>query len=144
MEAVQVPDSKSPTPPPASDQRLDLILRSDYVHAEDRSTSEPIPRIPPFRMGAALDYSKGPFDARLEGQYAAAQHRHADYELPTDGYFLVNASVSYDLQLGGVATTVYLKGSNLTNEEARQSTSFLKDIAPMAGRGVVAGIRAEF
>ena len=144
VEAAPATDAKSPAAAPASDQRLDLILRADYVHAEDRATGEPIPRIPPFRMGAALDYSKGPFDARLEGQYAASQHRHADYELPTDGYFLVNASVSYDLKFGGVATTIYLKGTNLTNEEARQSTSFLKDIAPMAGRGVVAGIRAEF
>ena len=129
---------------PVSDSQLDLTFRADYVHAEDRRTGEPIPRIPPFRMGAVLDYSKGPFDARLEGQYASSQHRHADDELPTDGYFLVNASVSYDLKLGDVATTVYLKGTNLTNEEARQSTSFLKDISPMAGRGVVAGIRTEF
>ena len=127
-----------------SDPQLDLTLRADYVHAEDRNSGEPIPRIPPFRMGAALDYSQGPFNARLDGQYAASQHRHADYELPTDGYFLVNASVSYDLKFGDVATTVYLKGTNLTNEEARQSTSFLKDVSPMAGRGVVAGIRTEF
>jgi iron complex outermembrane recepter protein len=128
----------------ANDPQLDLILRADYVHAENRSTGEPIPRIPPFRLGATLDYAKGPLDARLEGQFAAAQHRHADGELPTDGYFLVNASVSYDLKFGSVATTFYLKGSNLTNEEARQSTSFLKDIAPVAGRGIVAGIRTEF
>jgi iron complex outermembrane recepter protein len=128
----------------ATDPQLDLILRADYVHAENRNTGEPIPRIPPFRLGVTLDYAKGPFDARLEGQFAAAQHRHADGELPTDGYFLVNASVSYDLKLGSVATTFYLKGSNLTNEEARKSTSFLKDVAPMAGRGIVAGIRTEF
>lgn len=137
-------DSKSPAVIPASDQRLDLIVAADYVHVEDRSTGEPVPRIPPFRTRAALEYGKGPIKARLEGLYAASQDRHADYELPTDSYFLVNASISYDLQLGGVATTIYLKGSNLTNEEARQSTSFLKDIAPMPGRGVVLGLRAEF
>ena len=64
--------------------------------------------------------------------------------MPTAGYFLLNASVSYDLEIGGVNTTFYVKGTNLTDAQARQSTSFLKDIAPMAGRGVVAGIRAEF
>ena len=97
-----------------------------------------------MRTRVALDYSIGKFDARLEGLIAAAQHRHADYELPTDGYFLLNASIGYDLDIGDLATTVYLKGVNLTNEEARQSTSFLKDIAPMPGRGVVLGLRAEF
>lgn len=144
VKAAPVTDSKSPAVSPPSDQRLDLILGADYVHAEDRNTREPVPRIPPFRTRAALEYAKGPFGARLEGLYAASQDRHADYELPTDSYFLVNASISYDLQLGGVATTIYLRGSNLTNEEARQSTSFLKDIAPMPGRGVVLGLRAEF
>jgi iron complex outermembrane receptor protein len=141
LEAAQA-ESKSPLP--ASDARLDLILRADYVHAEDRDTHEPIPRIPPFRLSAALDYGQGAFDARLEGQYAARQDRHANGELATASYFLVNASTSYQLHLGGLATTVYLKGTNLTNQEARQSTSFLKDIAPMAGRGVVVGLRAEF
>lgn len=131
-------------PPTVSSQRLDLILRADYVNAEDRDTGEPIPRIPPFRTSLALDYGNGPFSARLEGQYAASQHRHADYETATEDYFLVNAGVSYDVKLGGVQSTLYVKGTNLTDEEARQSTSFLKDVAPVAGRGIIAGITAEF
>jgi len=142
VEASSLKDSKEKIP--ARDERLDLILRADYVRAEDRDRGEALPRIPPFRMSAALDYERGPFGARLEGQYAAEQDRHADGELPTDAYFLVNASVSYELKLGAVDTTIYLKGVNLTDEEARQSTSFLKDVAPLAGRGVVMGLRAEF
>lgn len=139
-------DPKAPAPAPVSGgtQQLDLTLRADYVHAENRKTGEPIPRIPPFRASAALEYRLDQFSARLEGQYAASQDRNADFELPTDGYFLLNAGVSYDLKLGGVSTTFYVKGTNLTNEEARQSTSFLKDVAPLAGRGVVVGMRGEF
>jgi iron complex outermembrane receptor protein len=144
VPATPATGSKSPPATPARESKLDLILGVDYVHAEDRDTGEPIPRIAPLRTRVALDYSIGKFDARLEGLIAAAQHRHADYELPTNGYFLLNASIGYDLDIGDLATTVYLKGVNLTNEEARQSTSFLKDIAPMPGRGVVLGLRAEF
>jgi iron complex outermembrane receptor protein len=144
VPAAPATGSKSPPATPARESKLDLILGVDYVHAEDRDTGEPIPRIAPLRTRVALDYSIGKFDARLEGLIAAAQHRHADYELPTNGYFLLNASIGYDLDIGDLATTVYLKGVNLTNEEARQSTSFLKDIAPMPGRGVVLGLRAEF
>ena len=136
--------SASPAAIPASVERLDLILGVDYVHAEDRNTGEPIPRIAPLRTRVALDYSIGKFDARLECLFAAAQHRHAEYELPTDGYFLLNASSSYNLPIGGLATTIFLKGVNLTNEEARQSSSFLKDMAPMPGRGVVLGLRVDF
>ncbi|BCU78849.1 TonB-dependent receptor [Luteolibacter sp. LG18] len=125
-------------------QKLDLILRADFVHAQDRRTGEDLPQMPPVRGTAALDYHIGKFSARLEGTAAAEQNRTANYELPTDGYFLVNASVGYDLALGGVKTTLYVKGTNLTDAEVRQSTSVLKDIAPMAGRGVMVGLRGEF
>ncbi|WP_367874327.1 TonB-dependent receptor [Luteolibacter sp. Populi] len=135
-------DAKSPVS--ASGQRLDLTLRADYTRAENRDSNEPLPRIPPFRTLAALDYECGAWSARLEGQYAAHQDRHDANELPTDSYLLVNAALGYTLELGDTKTSFYLKGVNLTDEEARQSTSILKDIAPMAGRGIVAGVRTEF
>ena len=147
LETVQATPKSDSTPPPAVPARvesLELILGVDYVYAEDRNSGEPIPRIAPLRTRVALEYSIGKFDARLECLFAAAQHRHAEYELPTDGYILLNNSICYNLPIGGLATTIFLKGVNLTNQEARQSSSFLKDIAPMPGRGVVLGLRAEF
>ncbi|MFT3992112.1 MAG: TonB-dependent receptor [Luteolibacter sp.] len=125
-------------------RRVDLIWRADYVHAEDRDSGEPLPRIAPFRSSLALDTYWEKIGARLEGQWVAHQDRHAEDELPTDSYFLVNAGLTYDLVKGGTTTTFFLKGTNLLNQEARQSTSFLKDIAPLAGRGVVAGVRVAF
>ena len=126
------------------DPRLDLILRADYVHAENRSTDEPLPRIPPLRVGAALEYATGPWLARIDGDYSADQDRNADFETETDSYFLLSASLAYQVQLGSVESTFYIKGTNLTDEEARPSTSFLKDVSPLAGRGVVVGLNAEF
>ncbi|WP_353565946.1 TonB-dependent receptor [Haloferula sargassicola] len=140
-------DPKAPLPADSSigdEHQLDLTLRADYVHAENRKTSEPLPRIPPFRASAGLDYHYGPFGAGIECQYAAKQDRTATFELPTDGYVLVNASIHYVLSSGPVETTFFIKGTNLTDEEARMSTSFLKDVAPIAGRGLVCGIRSEF
>ena len=145
-DAAPAADTKAGTTARAktADSRVDLTLRADLVRAEDRRTGEDLPQIPPFHAGATLDYQKGPFGARLEGQFAAHQSRTADFELPTDSYFLVNAGISYDVKLSNTTTTFYVKATNLTNEEARQHTSLLKDVAPMAGRGVLAGIRAEF
>ena len=142
--AEEAADAKAPAPAASLSQRLDLVLRADYTHAENRDADEPLPRIPPFRGSAALEYQIDRWAARLEGQYAAHQDRHDANELPTDSYFLVNAALSYSLPIGDTNTTFYVKGVNLTDEEARQSTSILKDIAPLAGRGVVAGVRAEF
>ncbi len=147
VEAAPVSDAQSGAVNagyPSSEARLDLTLRADYVHAENRQTGEAVPRIPPFRAGATLEYGNGPFTAAIDGLYAAKQDHTAAFELPTDAYFLLAASISYQVKLGNVDSTFYIRGVNLTDEEARLSTSFLKDVAPLAGRGVIAGIRAEF
>ena len=128
----------------ASKHGLHLQLKADYVRAEDLNSNDPLPRIPPFHAGAALIYEYGGFGARVEGRYAARQNRTADDELPTDSYFQLGASVSYRFTSGPIAWTTYVKGVNLTDAEAREHTSFLKDIAPLAGRGVLVGLRAEF
>ncbi len=52
--------------------------------------------------------------------------------------------MSYRLPVRSAEFEVYLKGTNLTDEEARVHTSFLKDIAPLAGRGALLGLRASF
>ena len=38
----------------------------------------------------------------------------------------------------------YLKGQNLLDEEARDHSSFIKDLAPRVGRNFLAGIRYTF
>jgi iron complex outermembrane recepter protein len=130
---------------PGNPHGLHLETKADYVYAQDNSTGRSLPRIPPFRAGAALIYEwKDRFSARMEGQYVHEQDRTADFELPTDGYFLLSASVTYRVPVGPVEFDIFLKGTNLTNEEARLHTSFLKDIAPLAGRGVVVGARTTF
>ncbi len=140
-------DAKTVAAPAMSGQthRLDFTVRADYVWAEDDSTGRSLPRITPFRAGAELVYAFNErFLARVEGQYSARQNRTAEFELPTDSFFLLNAGVSYKVPVGGVETEFYVRGTNLLDEEARLHTSFLKDIAPLPGRGVLFGVRAEF
>lgn len=133
------------TPGPTVQKKaLDLVLKADYVHAQDTKTSQPLPRIPPFRGSAELSYRWDRFTASVEGQYVAHQNRISEFELATESYFLINASVGYKLPVRGLDLDVYVKGVNLTNEEARLHTSFLKDVAPLQGRGVVVGMKVTF
>jgi iron complex outermembrane receptor protein len=128
-----------------SPHNLHIDLKADYVYAQNQETDRSLPRITPFRTSAALVYGwHDRVSARIEGQYVHEQNRTAEFELPTDGYFLLNASVSYRLPVRSAEFEVYLKGTNLTDEEARMHTSFLKDIAPLAGRGALLGLRASF
>jgi iron complex outermembrane receptor protein len=124
---------------------LHLDLKADYVRAHTRDGGGSLPRITPFRTSAALVYGwNDRFTARVEGQYVHRQNRTADFELPTDSYFLLNASASYRIGTGPVNWDLFVRGTNLTNAEARMHTSFLKDIAPLAGRGAQIGLRATF
>lgn len=134
------PDHQSPP----GERSLDLELKADYVITHDRDRGGTLPRIPPFRASTALIYRYHPLTARLEAQYSAAQHRTAENELPTDSYVLLNAGVNWRLLEGPVNVGLFVRGTNLANVEARLHTSFLKDIAPMEGRAVMVGLRAEF
>lgn len=124
--------------------QLNLELKADYVQANDTKTGDPLPRISPFHASAALDYKTGPFGARVESIFSARQNETADNELPTDSYVMFNAALTYTLNSKYTTTDFYIKGVNLTNEEAREHTSFLKDSAPLGGRGVVAGVKMSF
>ncbi len=123
---------------------LDLRLQGDYVRATNRDTGEPLPRISPLRLGMGLNYQRGNFGARLDVIHAFKQDRVAANELPTDGYTLVNAALTYRIKVQPMNLEAFLKGSNLFNEEARVHTSFLKDIAPLPGRGILLGMRGTF
>jgi iron complex outermembrane receptor protein len=57
---------------------------------------------------------------------------------------MLNASLSYTLTRGPVTYDFYVRGTNLTDELARDHTSFLKDVIPLAGRSVTAGMRVTF
>jgi iron complex outermembrane receptor protein len=39
---------------------------------------------------------------------------------------------------------LFLRGNNLLDQDIRVHTSFIKDFAPMPGRSLVAGLRANF
>lgn len=103
-----------------------------------------LPRIPPLRAGAGIDYSAQQFTFGMDAIYHAEQDRTAEFELPTDSYTMVNADASMDLLGTHLDWTVFLRVNNLLNEEARRHTSFLKDLAPLPGRNVTLGVRASF
>ena len=100
-----------------------------------------LPRIPPLSVLVGLNARKGPLSMRGEFDWANGQDNTAPFELKTDGYTLLNASVAYDLS---EALTVRVGVDNLTDEDARQHTSFLKDQVPLPGRNFKSSFVARF
>ncbi len=124
--------------------RLHLELSADSVRATDTKANQPLPRIPPFRHGARLSFEDGRWHVVLEARRAAPQSRVATTETYTPGYTLLNASVSFLIPMHRVSCEIFARGRNLANAEAREHGSFLKEFAPLPGRGVLAGVRLTF
>ena len=58
---------------------------------------------------------------------------------------MVNADVTWTRELSnGQELSVFFKGTNLLDEDARRHTSLIKDIAPLPGRNFSLGLRAAF
>ena len=121
---------------------LHLTAFTDFVNAEEDATGDNLPQIPPMRFGLGLQGNWNQFDASIDAIFADDQTDVAPNELPTEKYTLLNASVSY--AFADTDLYLFLKGTNLLDEEIRQHTSPLKDQVPLPGVSVHAGVRWEF
>ena len=83
-------------------------------------------------------------DLRLEVVYVGEQDDTADFELKTDDYALFNASIAVRPFPDQHRLSILLEGRNLTNAEARNHVSFLKDVLPLPGRDVRITARYDF
>ena len=123
---------------------LDLRLFSDYVRGELDSGVN-LPRLPPLRIGARLQYHDERLVAGFEFSRYAKQDDIAAFEQPTPGYTMVNADLNWTLSAStGLDLSVFVKATNLLDEDARRHTSLVKEIAPLPGRNLQMGLRAMF
>ncbi|HEX4952588.1 MAG TPA: TonB-dependent receptor [Thermoanaerobaculia bacterium] len=127
-----------------TDSHLHVQVGADFVRAELRQSGEPLPRIPPRRYTVGANVHWHRFRAWVEAVRAEEQDRVAVNETATGGYTLVNAGASYRFFVAGRVLDLMLRGRNLTDEEARNHVSFLKDRVPLPGRDVNLGLRFTF
>jgi len=113
-----------------------LNLGLDYVNAELKSSGDPLPRIPPLRGRAGLEFRANGFSLRPELRMAKDQDRLFENETRTAGYTVFNLSASYTLASQHVAHIFGVDAFNLGDRLYRNHLSFIKDRAPEIGRGV--------
>lgn len=115
----------------------------DYVHATIIG-SGPAPRIPPLRLMTGAELTNERLTARIEGEHSFAQRRVAAFETDTNGYTLVNASLTWQPIPDNKATTLTLSANNIFDVTARRAASVLKDYAPLSGRDIRLTVRLGF
>ena len=120
---------------------LEFNAGYDYVRGQlDAGENRNLPRIPPnrWRLGATMNWRN--LTTALTYSRIDDQTDVADDELPTEGYDDLRIRLGYEFDLGGTRLELFLNGKNLTDDEQRYHTSFIKDVAPQPGRMVEAGV----
>lgn len=127
--------------------QFSLGVFGDRINAS-LNDGEWLPRLPPRSDGLRLAFSrklaKGLLTADTSWVRVNAQRRQPLNESATAGYHRVDASVAWSSQFGDTDYTLFVKGRNLGNEEIRNSTSFIRDVAPEPGRNIELGMRVNF
>lgn len=103
-----------------------------------------VPRTPAKRIGASLSYQHNDYSAELKAIRTFAQTHVAQNELATAANTLVNFNFGYNFYFADSELFAFFKINNLLDEEIRDHASFIKDIAPRAGRSLSAGLRLTF
>ncbi len=123
--------------------RFKSTVFADYVRAKlDQGGN--LPRIPPLRFGASLDYVYQLLSANISWTSYMDQEDVAELETETKGYNWVDLGVNYRIPVDMTELTLFFKAENIGDQEARVHSSFLKDLAPRPGRNYRVGIRGRF
>jgi iron complex outermembrane receptor protein len=122
---------------------INLDAVADYIRATIESAG-PVPRIPPLRMLGGIEAQSDRLTARAELEHVFAQRRTAQFETPTEGFTLVNASLNWVPFAAHRSTSLTLSANNIFDVDARRHASVLKDFAPLPGRDVRVTARVSF
>lgn len=124
---------------------VDLSLGLDTVRGSNRDKAEPLPRLAPLRLRAALQAEAAGWQAGVGLRYSARQTRVPATDRPTPGAVLLDLWAGGSLPLGGDQRW-FARLSNLTDKLAFNASSIdtIRGLAPQAGRAFSAGWRGRF
>ncbi|MEM9741320.1 MAG: TonB-dependent receptor [Pseudomonadota bacterium] len=124
--------------------RFEVRTQADQVKASidtPAGVDNSVPRLPARRVGFGLGIDHRGLSAGVDYLRVSSQSTVTDFELPTEAFEDVRLNIAYQLDVGGRPLQVFLQGRNLTDDEQRLHTSFIKDFAPLPGRTIEAGVR---
>lgn len=124
---------------------FDLVIDgvADYVRASVRGAG-PVPRIPPLRLLGGLELQSGNLDLRGEVEWSDDQNRVASFETTTDGFTMINASMTWRPFGRDQNIALIAAANNIFDIDARRAASFTKDFVPLSGRDFRVTARFSF
>lgn len=104
-----------------------------------------VPRLTPTRYGVSWMWQDADTEFRVSGQKTLAQSDVTEHEGRTEGFETIDAYWAQQQKWGGSLDALwFVKLSNLGDKAIRRHTSFLKAVAPEAGRAAEVGLRLSY
>ncbi|UXH80319.1 TonB-dependent receptor [Roseateles amylovorans] len=125
---------------------LSLGTTLDIVRGTNLDTHEALPRLAPVRGSVSLQAASGPWLLQAELRGALRQDRVPALDTPTAGYGILRLNVARHFDLAGLDAMWYLKLDNLANKLAYSASSVqtIRDLTPLPGRSLFAGMQVKF
>ncbi len=115
----------------------------DYVRGRYNDGGD-IARMPPRLTTVGIEARSKSLSARGEVQVLAEQNKVAAFETPTPGVTTYNVRFGWKPLAEDDDLEITLEGRNLSDEDVREHTSFLKEQLPKPGRSIRLSVRAQF
>ena len=116
-------------------ERWVVGVMGDLVRARD-ALGEPLPFLPPPRLGVAARFDDGRVRAGVETRHVFTQGRVPVGELRTGAHTLVDAHAGVRLPIAGRSHSITVRAENLGDRLYRDAASRIKHLAPAGGRNV--------
>ncbi len=115
---------------------LGAFVSADVVNAKLTASQIQLPRIPPGRVRAGVEFRYKGLSVRPEAIFTVPRKQLDVFPLETTtaGYGLININASYTIAQKHAAHTFSVGTTNLGDRLYRNHLSFIKDLAPEQGR----------
>lgn len=123
---------------------LVLDATASYVRGTLSRTDEPLPFIPPLNARLGIRYETPGYFFGAGWKAADTQDRVGEFEEPTDGYNVFDATAGYRWTAFGRIHSLTLRADNVTDAVYREHLSRVKSIMPQAGRSASLLYRLSF
>lgn len=124
--------------------RLVLDGSTSYVRGTLSGTDEALPLIPPLSGRLSARYELPGYFLGVGAKVASRQDRLGEFEEPTAGYAVLDATVGYRFVALGRAHTLTLRADNITDTVYRDHLSRIKELMPQPGRSISLLYRVNF
>lgn len=132
-------------------RHLVIGAMGDLTRGAFSSTGEPLPFMPPARLGASARWDTGAWSLGGDVRHAFAQRRVPAAEseddpsaMATGAYNLIDLSAGYTVTLNGRVNSIMLRVDNLADAKYRDATSRIKTFAYNPGRNFSLVYRVMF